>query len=251
MLKQSLIIVLLPILTWAQFPGIEAHALADLDMRSCRLLNPAQATKPNMKIGQGGLVAASLPELSRMGLFIGKSKGNKNYALGLEHFGPAHYQLSTLRLAFGLALNKAIGLGISLALKTEKVVEQAREQDMGLSLHWDYHAFKKWAWAGSFRIASAQKKALAVKQQFWYHASKEFHCLAGLRVMNYGPSSLSMGLIYFLSPQVKIRQGFVLGRQMDYRAGLGFSLDHWEFHLSFQWQKALGHQEGLGLSYKW
>lgn len=251
MKNSSFLFLLLCQTLTAQNPSIEAIGLAELDARCTILNNPAQEGSQRGEISQSLLYNPQLSELYTSSTFGEYSKNGKNYALLLQHFGPEHYQNTLVQLAFGLQIYRTFGIGISVSGSREKVVEQNAQRFLAYGLHWDYHPKNSLHWAGSFQQSGLSEAKYSFKQQLIYNASKALTLLGGFSLESQRGSYLSLATEYALFDFLRLRQGIRYAEHLDYRAGMGLSFGDWEFQVSFQWQLALGQQEGISICYKW
>ncbi len=249
-MKTALLILVLPLFCRAQISSIEAHGLANIGIRSQLIDHIAASGSDYSRISNSIFFSPGLPELSRYNLSFEQRRKGRNYALGLQHFGPAHYQLSEIQIAYGMPLSKGFGLGLKLGLQHQQMVEQAPRQFTNFALHWDYSS-SKWILGGAIAQNSNPDQNWRITNQFLYSATANFRIYAQLQVNTSVASQWALAMDYKVWKALRFSQGVVYSQGLDYRAGLGISLKSWGFHFVWQWQKAFGNREALSIIYKW
>jgi len=251
-MKSYLLILLLPLFSRAQISSIEANGLGNIGIRSSLIDHIAASGKDYTRMSNSLFYSLALPELGVYNLVFEKRHQGKNYALGFQHFGPQHFQLSEIEIAYGMPLKKGLILGLKLGLQHQQIVEQAPQQQAHFALHWDYASADKWIIAGAIAHSRQAPENWQITQQMRYKATDDFRLYAQAELNSSRDSRWSFAMDYQVWQSLRLYQGLLYNKKsLDYRAGLGLSLKKWRFIFIWQYQRALGNREGLSIIYQW
>lgn len=227
------------------------RALADIGLNSSSLNNPAQLTLSGNQIQSFSQIYPGLKELNEYG-FLGQGQyGGKNWGLAIIQSGPRLFQSTQLQLSVGQALHNNLGMGIRFKLQSLKAVERPTALLFSSGLSWNYKPRTRWTIAGFIDHHIGQNEAWDFAFETAYSLNPNIQCMGGLRLNALEDPRLALALQFCWWDKFWFRQGLSTSRFSRYHAGLAFRYQYLQFDYSRLWERALGWQESISLSYLW
>lgn len=230
------------------------HATGGLSLcnpNSSIIENPAQAPAQQFKALAFSRFAHHLPELNSQTLQLSLSRGQKHYGLGFRQSGIDNFLEQNLQTAFGITLSENWSAGMRLDLSTLQIVEQESRYTSHQHLYLSYTKKASWQWAQSLsRISDNNDDGyFCWDHQLALRGDNGLDLYLGAMISSIGQNQWSLGLEYQLKNRVFYRQAFGLAENWTYASGLSLQWRRWNLAYSYRWQKYLGPESGISISY--
>lgn len=212
--------------------------------------NPSLFTDYQSLVRSYYAAASTIPDWQAQALSFSYRHKAKNYGIGLFRSGLPNYQSLALQLAIGIKVHSHWNLGIQSTARRLELVEQDARHQFRQSLFLSYKGKNKFHWTQAWHWQKISAKIpISWDTELCFQTEAHWDVYLNLSLWADGRSNLGLCSEYALVPQCLVRQSISYQNSWNYRSALEFRWKQWALIGDFQWQKYLGSQLGIGLSY--